>query len=168
MKALALILVTGCTGLPDGTWSEDTPVTARVDTNVTEPSRLAFHDRVRRDVQTWTDALATVGCPPPFHYTEDDDAIGLVTLTSNAAWRWPGYVGIFDVDSTIHIRAEGDGTIDTYANDPTWSVGVHELGHALGLGHNVYTDSVMCVEATCVEATPSARDVRDAAAVLGC
>lgn len=176
MKFLVALYVLGaCADEPTkSTFWQDNRSVHVITVDLPDVSKQAFHHRVETDINRWRDALIAVNCPPPFKYISDetDDQLDAVKLVPND--QWVGHsVGTWTYGSIL-IRSEGDGTLDTYANDPTWTVGLHELGHALGLPHAEYIEGDPSIMTTSpmYPVDPDnplpERDIRDAACVLGC
>lgn len=172
-----MILVIVLSGCVDRTpepvyWRDNYPVAARTDDSLPELSRQAFERRIKTDVARWSTALIEYGCPAPFYYADAPGA-GKVWLVPRDRWVG-GEGGQWVGTGEVYIRALLDGTLDTYADDPTWTIGLHELGHAIGLGHSEYIDSSPSIM---TPASPSyvdpasplpERDIHDAACILGC
>lgn len=177
---MLIALMTACTDEPAKeppfSWRDNQPVHVFTEPTLPSASSQAFHRRARTDINRWRDGLMAVGCPAPFHYVPDvsDELPNSMRLVPTENWdRTDGAIGVW-FDGIVFIRAEGDGTLDTYADDPTWIVGLHELGHAMGLGHAeliVGEPSIMTTYRM-YPVDPSkplpARDIRDAACLLEC
>lgn len=162
---ILLIVVSACTTsepAPPFPWPEGTKIAIVVETGAPLESARAFTERMQADMELWNDALVARGCSAPFHYvTNPQEASARIRLLNKDQWIYPGAIGV-TTESEIHILAEGDGTLDTYIHDPAWIVGVHELGHTLGLGHNSYADSVMQEHGSPSAAPIVERDVLEA------
>jgi predicted Zn-dependent protease len=168
--ALSLLL-SACVIEPDVNtlWTDETRVAVLVTSGASIESAQAFSERMQRDMAMWNTALEARGCAAPFRYvTNLHDADVTIYLRHKSDWPFTGSIGAQFADA-IHILSEGDGSLDSYVDDPMWNVGLHELGHGLGLGHSVYVDSVMGDGDVPMMGLPlSRRDVDDAARALGC
>jgi predicted Zn-dependent protease len=166
-----VLALSACTIEPDANtlWTDGTRVAVLVTSGASIESAQAFSDRMQRDMELWNTALEMRGCASPFRYvTNLYDADVTIYLRHKSDWPFTGSIGAQFADA-IHILSEGDGSLDTYVNDPMWNVGLHELGHGLGLEHSVYVDSVMGDGDVAMVGLPlSRRDVDDAARSLGC
>jgi hypothetical protein len=169
MRMLIVVALWGC-GV---TWSDGTPVRATGSTWALDAfprSRALWQDRVRSDVDRWGDALEARGCARPFSYEPTNPDAREVRLVPVSSWTHGTAVGWWH-NGLVEIRAATDGTIDRYAHDPTWTVLLHELGHAMDMQHVDYP-SLMTAKGPSYEVDPTApipaRDVDSAAQLLGC
>jgi hypothetical protein len=167
MKALLLLALCACTTVNDK-WTDGTTIAVVVETSASEASAQAFKSRIERDIGLWNTGLQERGCAAPFTYTEDpSQAYASIVLRDKSNWPFTGSIGARFTD-VIYILSEGDGTLDSYVADPMWIVGLHELGHAMGLDHSVYADSVMQDDSQPITAPLSRRDISNAALTIGC
>ena len=171
---LSITLIAGCIDPPDtrpeeGRWLHNTAVTVRVLSNAPESSAIAMRNRAIRDMYLWSDAIVARGCEVPFHFVEDEvDADRMIDFLPRELWATTGAVGA-TYGSRIEILTQADGTLDMWINDPSWIVLVHELGHALGLGHNDSDPDSVMQSASNPDMLPLvAVDINNAVAEIGC
>lgn len=150
-KFAALALLVGC-ATPNG-WDD---VPTAVVTPAAEPSQLtAWHAQAVALVDQWAALLAPLGCAAPFVV---GDGGHVVRLVPRADWEY---------------ASRGDGWTDEdrieIAGDvpPIPALLLHELGHALGLGHAdpAFGPSLMTKQ---VGQGVFPRDIAAAACVMGC
>lgn len=130
----ALSACSGCLGRgdwPDVPTATITPIAARPEL------QTAWVAAVANQAQVWNSALEWYGCPSPFRIGEDGHAIRLIPA---ADWDDGHDVEGATDDYEVRIREHRGGI------PPVLSmIIVHELGHAIGLGHAsmAYGPSVM-------------------------
>jgi hypothetical protein len=171
---LCLIFLLAATGCERELWQNDVPVKAMT-MGSNAFAAAVWEDRVQLDIYQWR-SLLPEGCPMPFHFDQDDPEARQVWLVPQSEWRKKGAIGFYHEGrnpwnsatpySSISILALDDGSLDLYAYEPTWTVLMHELGHAMGLNHAdpKYGSSVMLPAGEQVQP----RDIEAAAFALGC
>lgn len=157
MRALALLPLLGACA--DGPWA-DVPGAA-----LSPAGREGWSEAVAHAADVWADALAPLGCPPPFVVSDDGHP---VTLYAEADWPHGGLTAGMEGkewDGTggwIDVRDMRPDEAPSYL--PTL---IHELGHAMGLEHAPGSSpSVMWTASPFHEPQPG--DALRAAEATGC
>ncbi len=118
----------------------------------------------------WNEALADLGCEPIFHVTSDPrEAAYPVTLYATEAWPHTGRLQ-GELGHTFTGRV-GDGHVDVRArertDEPFYAV-LHELGHALGVGHAERDPTAVMAPVLSLSATLTVSDLDMLRAASGC
>ena len=157
MRAVALlVLLVGCVGVEPWSGHRARPELDGLPAEMLPAWRLT----IEQSLGTWEwrmngNDLRRVDCPMPIEVTDDVDACP-VRLVAPELWTHGDRDGVED-DCYIEIKGQ----------DPNrGALLVHEFGHAIGLEHNNDPASIMHSHVT--TNTPTAADVLDARAALGC
>lgn len=149
MKKSLLLMLAACNG-----WGDTLdPVN-----HVPGVNDAVWHSEVSAASDIWRDSM-TEGCYP-FHIAVDGECGNHVTLVPRSEW---------DHDDKYNgVENTSDGDIDIIGDSPynRRPILLHELGHAMGLDHDLDTNSIM--HPTSHASLPTWRDVRNAESALGC
>jgi len=127
---------------------------------------------VQLAIDEWEALLAPFGCETPFVMSVDAVGDHPVRLIANDDWTWTGADGVTFNDAPtqpagpIEVRTGPDGE---YA--AVWwrrAVLLHELGHALGLGHSDPANGLGIMTPHRTTSIVKRDDVAAAACALGC
>jgi hypothetical protein len=153
----ALVVLALLTGCLDSKW-EDVPG-AKVTPVAEPPHQDGWAVTVQTAVDTWAAVLRDYGCPAPFVMAEDGHPIRFVyDETGDNGIQWGA--GLGGPGPSIEIRARDVDNV---------TLVLHELGHALGLGHAdaAFGGSLM-VPKIFPGTVLTSRDIEAAACELGC
>lgn len=146
----------------DGAW-DDMP-NAHVHANAVRPDQQeAWSYEVSRRIGSWNVLLEERGCEAPFQMADDGHEINLIPEAD-----WPHnsrYAGLAFGDDVW-----GPGRIDIKGDLAEQHGGalLHELGHAMGLGHTDPADGPSIMLPVTGESRLLDRDLEAAACLLGC
>jgi hypothetical protein len=160
----ALVLVAAAAGCAQP-WSgwDDAP-TAHVTAGSDLPAFAApWRAQVERDVGTWNAELTAIGCPAPFEIAAGGHPVTLVPVGT-----WGADSAIAGMTDSERIRVQVAWIVIDGEVLPHPVILLHELGHALGLGHADAINGPAAMTPEPTSDTLQPRDVAAAACVMGC